>query len=174
MENLVLRKVEGNDKKQFSTYLEELVKTSGALKGVEFLDGLDFDNLLEYYKEKEQIPFTNYFQKETPFYQYVLVEKDTNSIVGAVNIRPFLSERLDKDFEGNIGYSISSNCRGKGYGKLALSLAIKEFRKLNPNDKIVICCYKENIASRKIIEFHGGKLIEEIKGVLTPQKYIID
>jgi len=174
MDNLILRKVKIEDKEGFSKYLEELVKASGSFKGVEFEDGLSFENLVKYYKEKEQIPFTNYYQNETPFFQYVMVEKDTDTIVGAVNIRPFLNEMLDKNFEGNIGYSISSNCRGKGYGKLALSLAIKEFRKLSPNDKIVICCYKENVGSRKIIESHGGKLIEEIPGVLTPQKYVIE
>ncbi len=172
MESLILRKVEITDKEGFLRYLEELVKQSGALKGVEFLDGLDFESLLEFYKNSEQIPFVDYNQEKSPFYQYVLV--DGNKIVGAVNIRPYLTKRLDKEFEGNIGYSISALERGKGYGKTALSLAIKEFKKLNPNDKIIICCYKENVASRKIIEYHGGKLIEEIEGVLTPQKYVIE
>ena len=88
MESLILRKVEITDKEGFSRYLEELVKQSGALKGVEFLDGLDFESLLEFYKDSEQIPFVDYNQEKSPFYQYVLVDGD--KIVGAVNIRPHI------------------------------------------------------------------------------------
>lgn len=174
MDNLILRKLNILDKEDFSLYLKELILESGTLKGVVFEDGLCFEELLNFYNEKEQIPFTDYKQKEFPFYQYVLAKKDSNKIVGAIVIRPFLTEELDKNFEGNIGYSIRTSARGNGYGNVALSLAIKEFRLLNPNDKITMCCYKENEASKKIIIRHGGKLVEEIKGVLTPQKYIID
>ncbi len=174
METISLRKLNMTDEKAFTEYLKELVVSSGVVKGVALLDGLSFVDLLAYYKRAENIPFVDYNQEEFPFYQYILVRSSDNKIVGAVNVRPFLNKQLNENFEGNIGYSVNPSERGKGYGKKALSLAIEEFKKLNPNDKIIICCYRENIASRKIIESFGGKLIEDCEGILTPQKYEID
>ncbi len=174
MERLFLRKVTLSDKIDFTDFLKELVTLSGALKGVYFQDGLSFEELLLLYEKKEKIPFSNYNQLEYPFHQFLLMREYDNKIVGAVNIRPFLTRELNENFEGNIGYSISPSERGKGYGSIALGLAIEEFKKLNPNDKIVICCFKENTPSKNIIQKFGGKLIEELEGVLTPQKYVIE
>lgn len=173
MNGLTLRKLALTDKEDFTKFLSELVRDS-ALKGVEIPDGYEFEKLLDYYKEKETLPFISYEQSDYPFFQYVLVENESGLIVGAVIIRPFLTKHLDKDFEGNIGYSIRPCARGKGYGKVGLSLALREFKKLNPNGKAILCCYKENLGSSKIIKSQGGKLIEESKGVLTPQKYVIE
>lgn len=173
MEEIILRKLSLLDKEDFTNYLIEQVIESGALKGVNLLDGLSFREHLEFYNKSEKIAFDNYNQIETPFFQYVLYRKSDNKIVGAVNIRPYLNRELDENFEGNIGYSIRPSERGKGYGNKALELAISEFTKLNSKDDIIICCYKENLPSKKIIQKMGGTLIEEKEGVLTPQKYLI-
>ncbi len=174
MDELLLKKIELIDEKNFVDYLNELVIESGSLKGVDIVDGLSLDKLIHYYHQKEKVEFISYEQKEYPFYQYIMVRLSDDKIVGAVNVRPFLTKELDENFEGNIGYSIRPSERGKGYGNKALELAIREFRKLNLKDKIFICCYRENTPSRRIIERNGGKLVEELEGILTPQKYCIE
>ena len=39
---------------------------------------------------------------------------------------------------GHIGYSIKKEFRGKGFGRIGLHLAIKELRKILPNEEKVI------------------------------------
>ena len=173
MEKIILTKLKPSDKEAFTNYLTELVVDSGALKGVEIEDGLSFEQLLEYYSQCEKIPFVSYEQKKFPFKQYILLREDDNCIVGAVNIRPHLTRELSENFEGNIGYSVRPSERGKGYGKKALELALKEFYTLNDSDDVIMCCYKENEPSKRIIKKYGGTLIEECQGVLSPQKYLI-
>ncbi len=173
MQNLTLKKVEITDKEQFEEALKELLLSSGALKGVYYQDGLHFEQLIEFYDKCEKIPFNNYSQEEYPFLQYLLVENEQRKIVGFVNLRPFLTKSLDENYEGNIGYSIRPSERGKGYANQALSLAVKEFKRLNAKDNITICCYKENVPSKKVILNNGGVLKEEKQGMLTAQKYII-
>lgn len=173
MSEVCLRKLTLSDKQDFTSYLTELVLESGATKGVSLEDGLSFEALLEYYNKSEKIPFNSYEQKEFPFKQYILVREKDKKIVGAVNIRPHLTRVLSDNFEGNIGYSVRPSERGKGYGKRALELALTEFFNVNDIDDVIICCYKENLPSRKIIEKQGGILIEECTGILSPQKYLI-
>ena len=174
MNELFLRKLSLNDEKEFCNFVSEQIAHSGAIKGVRIEDGYDFKAFLSKLKEYEDIPFISYEQADYPSYQFVLVRKEDNKIVGAVVVRPRLNKTLFEDYEGNIGYAISPLERGKGYAKIALSLAIEEYKKLNPVSRdVYLCCYKENIGSRKVITGAGGVLVEEIKGVATPQKYLI-
>ena len=173
MSELFLKEITINDEVAVTEFLKDSVLSSGAIKGFRYEDGLCFIDLINKLTEYKSIPFTDYNQKNHPSNQYLLIRADDNKTVGAVEIRPFLTKTLDKEYEGNIGYSILSSERGKGYATQALKLAIEKFKTINLKDDIVICCYKENIGSRKVIEKFGGKLIEEIKGVLTAQKYLI-
>ncbi|MBO7214842.1 MAG: GNAT family N-acetyltransferase [Clostridia bacterium] len=167
-----LRKLTINDKTEFTKCLNEQVVLGGAIKGVRYEDGLDYEKFLEKLVEYENIPFTSYEQEDYQSVQFVLVNED--KIVGAVIIRPYLTKTLFEEYEGNIGYFVSPSERGKGYATTALKLAIEEFKKLNPTAKEVIaCCYKENIPSKRVIEKCGGILIEELTGLVTPQKYLI-
>lgn len=174
MSELILRKLTLNDEQAFCSLLSEQIVASGALKGVRFEDGYDYKSFLSKLNEYENIPFNSYEQLNYPSHQYVLVRELDDKIVGAVVIRPNLTKTLFEDFEGNIGYYVSPLERGKGYAKIALSLAIEEYIKLNPNSKeIYLCCYKENIPSKKVIEKAGGVLVGELNGIVTPQKYLI-
>ena len=173
MEELYLKKIELSDEEMVTNYLSELVCSSGGIKGFRFDDGLDFKGLVKRLNEYENIKFISYEQESYPSYQFMLVRRLDNKAVGAVEIRPFLTKHLDLDFEGNIGYSVSTSERGKGYATVAMKLAIEEFKKLNKKDDIVMCCYKENVGSKKVILKYGGELIEEVGGVLTAQKYLI-
>ena len=173
MEELYLKKIELSDEEMVTNYLSELVRCSGAIKGFRFEDGLDFKSLVAKLNEYEKIKFESYDQLDYPSYQYMLVRKADNKAVGAVEVRPFLTKHLDLDFEGNIGYSVSASERGKGYAKVAMQLAIEKFKELNKTDDIIVCCYKENEGSKKVILRYGGELIEEVSGVLSAQKYLI-
>ena len=53
------------------------------------------------------------------------------------------------------------------------SLAIQKYYEINQKDEIIVCCYKDNIGSRKAIIKNGGILIEEKPGTISRQKYII-
>ena len=173
METLYLKEIELTDERAVSDFLSDSVLSSGAIKGFRYEDGLSFEALLKKLSEYKNIPFESYNQKNYQSNQYLLIRNNDNKMVGAVEVRPFLTQVLDEEFEGNIGYSVISSERGKGYATCALKLAIEKFKSLNEKDDIIICCYKENIASRRVIEKFGGELIEEIKGVLTAQKYKI-
>ena len=173
MEELYLKKLELSDEKAVSDYLIELILNGNSIKGFLYEDGKTFIETFNNLKRKENIPFTSYNQEDFPCVQYILVRKEDSKMVGAVNIRPFLTRELDKGFEGNIGYSIRPTERGKGYAHVILSLAIEEYKKLNDTDDIIMCCYKENLPSKKVIQKAGGKLIEEENGILIAEKYII-
>ncbi len=174
MEKLYLKNIEPSDKNNVENYLKECVASSGAFKGFRYEDGLDFNSLLLKLEEYKNIPLVDYSQKDYPSFQYLLARCNDDFVVGAVEVRPYLTKHLDMNFEGNIGYGILPSERGKGYANIALSLGIKEYYRLTGNTSLVICCYKENIPSRKVIEKHGGILIEEVSGILTAQKYKIE
>ena len=174
MESLYLKTIELSDKDSVENYLKQCVSSSGAFKGFRYEDGLDFTALYHRLEEYKNIPFIDYNQKDYKSYQYLLVRREDEVTVGAVEIRPYLTKHLDSDFEGNIGYGVLPSEKGKGYANIALSLAIEEYYRLTGSNSLIICCYKENVPSRKVIEKHGGKLIEEVKGILTAQKYKIE
>lgn len=52
--------------------------------------------------------------------------------------------------------------RRKGYGTIALALAIKKAARLGLK-RIIVVCQKDNIASRKLIEKNRGVLLRTVK-----------
>ena len=58
---------------------------------------------------------------------------------------------------GHIGYSIKKEFRGKGFGRIGLHLAIKELRKILPNEEkeIFVTTYNYNISSIMILISNG-------------------
>ena len=89
--------------------------------------------------------------EEVPYSVYWLTEDGGNEIKGVIRIRhkPIL-------IHGNIGYDIHPKMRGKGYGKIILNVGLIKAKEIGL-DKIHITCAKDNIASKKIIEAHGGR-----------------
>lgn len=90
---------------------------------------------------------------------YWLQDDCTNRILGAVNIRHSLNSFFMKSF-GNIGYGIRPDERNKGYGFLTLKLSLNECKKIGLS-RVLLGCYKDNIASSRIIIKNGGKLESE-------------
>lgn len=88
--------------------------------------------------------------------QHMLVDEDRHRILGMVNIRHYLNERLLRT-SGHIGYSIRPSERNKGYGKLQLKLALDFIKSIGVKD-VLITCDESNLISAKLIESCGGEL----------------
>lgn len=170
---LYLKKIELSDKTEVLDYIKELIANGSQRDGLWYTRCTSYEEMLVNLKNHENIVFSDYLQEDIPCVQYLLIRKEDERLVGAVNVRPYLTKKLDETFGGNIGYSIRPSERKKGYATLGLKLAIEKCREINPNGKIVVCCYKDNIGSRKAIIKNGGKLIEEQQGIITNQKYEI-
>lgn len=85
---------------------------------------------------------------------------DAEEYAGRLHIRHELNDYL-RNFGGHIGYNVRPSLRGRGIGSEALRLGLDEARKLG-FDTVLITCDDDNIASKKIIEKHGGILENKI------------
>ena len=105
---------------------------------------------------------------------FLLIRKNDNKIVGTINVRWNLTEKM-KQFGGNIGYGIRPTERRKGYNKINLYLGLIEAKKLGLN-KVMLDCDVENLGSSKTMEALGGKLerteIDPYDGILTSVYWI--
>ncbi|WP_232696109.1 GNAT family N-acetyltransferase [Brevibacillus daliensis] len=114
-------------------------------------DPQDFDHLLkEWQAEKiaENLP-----EGWVPASTYWLVTKE-RSIVGAVNIRHGLTEKLSQS-GGHIGYGVRPSARRKGYASKMLALALEKASELGL-DQVLVVCDEINTASWKTILKNGG------------------
>ena len=129
---------------------------------------LDFYN--EYYLNNKEIYkpemaldewlnklFCSYQNKEL---MYLMYRKIDNKLIGISIIRLELNNFLQR-YWGNIGYYINITEQNKGYGKQLFRLTLRECKKLGI-EKVLIVCYKQNVASAKIIKANKGILIQEI------------
>lgn len=96
---------------------------------------------------------------------------DDREFVGIANIRHELTEH-DRIFNGNIGYGIRPAKQGKGYSHAVLGLALRFYHEQTGQSRALLCCYADNIRSRKVIEHNGGKLYETTPDPDEPQRNI--
>lgn len=94
------------------------------------------------------------YVKQWTFWLY-----DNDKPVGYGKLREKLTDS-SREFGGNIGYAIDSECRGKGYGYLLFSSLIEKAREIGIKE-IMSTVEKNNIASKTIQEKCGGVLIKE-------------
>ena len=115
-------------------------------------------------------------EERVPARTYFLVRESDSRIVGMINIRLALNERLSH-YGGHIGYSIRPTERGKGYNNINLYLGLKVCRKYGI-ERIFMDADLENPASWKTIEAFGGGRIREyyddVNAHCTVVDYIID
>lgn len=119
------------------------------------VDYKDFEKYLQSMETKEnkedgKVPDTTFFCLDTK----------RNIFVGAVNIRHYVNDELLMHV-GHIGNGIRPSERRKGYGTKMISLALEECKKLGIR-RVLMVCYKDNIASKKCIINNGGILENEI------------
>lgn len=136
---------------EFYEYNSDINGTGGLQRYLDNYDGW-LEKLEEDYKRipnEEKVPARTYF----------LVRESDNEIVGMINIRLALNERLKK-YGGHIGYCIRPTERGKGYNKINLYLGLK-ICKEHGIKEVFMDADKENRASWKTMESLGGINIRE-------------
>ena len=90
---------------------------------------------------------------------YFLMEESEDRIIGAVDIRRRLNEKLLQS-GGHIGYGIRPAMRRGGYATRLLSLALLKCSEIGL-EKVLLTCDKENTASSGVILRNGGVLENE-------------
>jgi predicted acetyltransferase len=101
--------------------------------------------------------------------------RDGVRLLGASRLRHYLNPALE-EWGGHIGYNVRPCEWHKGYGTQLLTLTIAQARSLGLS-RVLLMCFEDNIASKRIIEKNGGLLtstgIEQETG--KPYlRYVID
>lgn len=153
MEHLALIEPSLEHEKQALEYIREFQENNSQINGVGGLDRY-LDNyqawLEKLSQDRHQIPNKERVPAET----YFLIRIEDNHIVGMINIRLVLNERL-KECGGHIGYGIRPSERRKGYNKINLYLALLRCQELNINE-VYLDCDIDNHGSYRTMEALGG------------------
>ena len=159
MERFYLEEPSLERKNEIIEYLDEFVKYNSNINGTGSLDkiydGYTFEEALERCLNMKNELYAKSINR-VPGKTFLLIRKDDNKIVGTINIRWNLSEKMLK-FGGHIGYGIRPTERRKGYNKIQLYLVLLEAQKLNL-DKVMLDCSVDNLGSDKTIKALGGIL----------------
>lgn len=117
----------------------------------------DFNAMIDFlYAEDTESKISS--SDRVPHSTYWLLSED-NLIVGAVNIRHRLNEKLLNQ-GGHIGYGVRPSERRKGYANIILSNTL-ELLKGWGHQKVLVVCDKGNIGSEKTILKNGGVMESE-------------
>lgn len=129
----------------------------------------DYHNFEEYIDSLEEKDESNGRVPDSTFF---CLDTDTNTFVGAVNIRHYLNESLLLN-GGHIGDGVRPSRRREGIATKMIAMALEECKKLGL-EKVLMVCDKENIASRRTIEKNGGILENEVEvdGVIEQRFWI--
>ena len=99
---------------------------------------------------------------------------DGDRLIGLLSVRYELPEVLSEKY-GDIGYGVRPSERNKGYATAMLKYALSVCKEKGM-EKVILGCYKENLASAATIQKNGGTLIaenENYKEGRTSQYYLI-
>ena len=136
---------------EFREYGSEIHGESGLTRYLDdyegWLDKLEQDCRLV--PSEERVPARTYF----------LVRESDSRIIGMINIRLALNERLSR-YGGHIGYSIRPTERGKGYNKVNLYLGLKVLDR-HGVETAFLDADLENPPSWKTMEAFGGVRVRE-------------
>lgn len=139
-------------------YINECIESDGHCNGVGGLNRYleNYEGWLEYLEYSR-----NYVADEVrvPSLEYYLVRESDNRIVGMINIRLSLNERLE-NLGGHIGYSIRPSERRQGYNRINLYLALLVCQEYGL-DRVVLDCNRDNLGSSRSMMALGGRLIRE-------------
>ena len=159
-------------KEQVEEYLQEFLDNGeNEIAGDGGLDRIkDFDKWLE--KVRNDLSTETIDKDRIPATLYLTIRKSDRKIVGNLQIRHFLNEKL-LNYGGHIGDSVRPSERRKGYATEQIRLALDKCRELGIG-YVLMDCDKNNIASAKSIQNNGGILANEIYvGNELVQKYWI-
>ena len=158
MERLYLEVPSIEREKDALDYINEFYQYKSDINGAGGLDRYS-DNYSEWLLKLEEDYSREPSEERVPGRTYFLVRENDNRIVGMINIRLALNERLRK-MGGHIGYAIRPTERGKGYNKINLYLGLKVCAKYGI-DTVLLDADLDNPASWRTMEALGGKRIAE-------------
>lgn len=147
-------------KKEVEEYLQEFLDNGeNEIAGDGGLDRIrDFDKWLE--KVQNDLSVDTIDKDRIPATLYLTIRKSDKKIVGNLQIRHFLNEKL-LNYGGHIGDSVRPSERKKGYATEQIRLALEKCKELGI-DNVLMDCDKTNIGSAKSIQKNGGILENEI------------
>ena len=177
METFYLETPSLDRKNEIIDYINEFVEHKSDINGTgsldKILDEYTFEQALESCLNMQYEEYAKKFGR-CPGKTFLLIRKNDNKIIGTINVRWNLTEKV-KQFGGNIGYGIRPTERRKGYNKMNLYLGLIEAKKIGL-DKVMLDCDVENLGSSKTMEALGGKLerteIDPYDGILTSVYWI--
>mgnify|MGYP001659450334 FL=1 len=139
-------------KNEIIEYLDEFVEYGSNINGSGSLDkiydGYTFEEVLERCLNMENEEYSKKFER-CPSRTFLLIRESDNKIVGSINIRWNLNEKM-LQFGGHIGYGIRPTERRKGYNKINLYLGILEARRLGL-EKVMLDCDVNNLGSDRTL-----------------------
>ncbi len=139
-------------------YINENIQYKSDINGVGGLDRFvdDYEGwLVKLEEDYSRIPN----EERVPGRTYFLVRESDNRIIGMINIRLSLNEKL-RNYGGNIGYGIRPTERGNGYNKINLYLGLKVCFDCGI-DTVLLDADLNNPASWRTMEALGGIRIAE-------------
>ena len=160
-------------KEQVEEYLQEFIDNGeNEIAGDGGLDRIkNFDKWLE--KIQNDLSTETIDKGRIPSTLYLTIRKSDKRIVGNLQIRHFLNEKL-LNYGGHIGDSIRPSERRKGYATEQIRLALDKCRELGI-DNVLMDCDKTNIGSAKSIQNNGGVLENEVMtedGIINQRYWI--
>ena len=160
-------------RQQAIEYIEEHRRYGSHINGSGGLDRY-VDNYDAWLEKLEQDRNVIPSEIRVPAETYMLVRESDNRLIGMINIRLVLNERLRR-IGGHIGYGIRPTERRKGYNEINLYLALIRCQELGM-DMVLLDCNDDNIGSYRTMEALGGVMIEryedEEEGMV--RRYSID
>ena len=159
--------------KQAMAYRQEFLQNGEKINGSSGF--VKYENYNEWLKMIKSQKVLETSAETTPTTTYFTVRKEDNQIIGNVQIRHHLTEKLQK-YGGHIGYAVRPTERKKGYGTAQLKLAIEK-AKLCGLTQIMLSCSKDNNTSAKVMLNNGaiyiGDGLDKRKNRVT-ENYVID
>ena len=142
---------------------ELIVPSATNRKGRSFLEMMN-----KWILDETDDAYKNGFVPSTLYYMI----NDNRKIIGAIHFRQQLNDRLIQN-GGNVGYGIRPSERRKGYATIMLYKLLKMLKN-QKNEKVLITCDEDNIASAITIEKANGKLQDKVsfQGVMTRRYWI--
>ncbi|OFW74951.1 MAG: GNAT family N-acetyltransferase [Alicyclobacillus sp. RIFOXYA1_FULL_53_8] len=151
-ENVYLSKPSIDLQDEYISFYEEWVNSGeDMVPWVISKDPANFPGMIEFLLNNEKSEHVA--EGWVPSSTYWLVT-DSRKVVGAVNIRHALTEKLF-NVGGHIGYGIRNSERRKGYATKLLALSLLKAREVGIERALVVCD-KWNTGSERTIRNNGG------------------